>query len=89
MGQNYVFGNQPRDDIDGFEEEPVIFIFHLRLYFVAFLMSPCISYWEYMGGAQMDIVYPGRLRKLRGQALANLREPSSVFGPKNTISTDI
>ena len=35
LGHGYVPGNHPRDDIEGFKKN-MVFIFHLRIYFIAF-----------------------------------------------------
>ena len=43
LGHGYIPNNNPGDDIDGFEKK-IIFIFHRRIYFVAFLMSLSIDY---------------------------------------------
>ena len=36
VGHGYVSDNRLQDDIDRFKKKPIIFIFHLRIYFVAF-----------------------------------------------------
>ena len=41
LEDGYVPGNLPRDEIDGFEKS-IIFIFQIRIYFFAFLLSPSI-----------------------------------------------
>ena len=40
LGHSYIPSNHPRDDIDGLRKIIIIiFIFHFRIYFVAYLIS--------------------------------------------------
>ena len=38
LGHGYFLGNHPLDDIGRFKKRPIIFILHLGIYFIVFLV---------------------------------------------------